>query len=54
LDSKIEFNESILEASSFKFAHFSDAFGSSENRFYAKPSFKFTAFGKEIKLNAIE
>ncbi len=53
LDSKVEFNESILEASSFKFAHFSDAFGSSENRFYAKPSFKFTAFGKEIKLNAI-
>jgi hypothetical protein len=53
LDSKIEFNESILEASSFKFAHFSDAFGSSENRFYAKPSFKFAAFGKDIKLNAI-
>lgn len=53
LDSKIEFNESILEASSFKFAHFSDAFGSSENRFYAKPSFQFTALGKEIKLNAI-
>lgn len=53
LDSKIEFNESILEASSFKFAHFSDAFGSSENRFYAKPSFKFDAFDKEIKLNAI-
>ena len=53
LDSKIEFNESILEASSFKFAHFSDAFGSSENRFYAKPSFRFAAFGKEIQLNAI-
>lgn len=53
LDSKIEFSESILEASSFKFAHFSDAFGSSENRFYAKPSFKFAAFDKEIKLNAI-
>ncbi len=53
LDSKIEFDESILEASSFKFAHFSDAFGSSENRFYAKPSFQFNAFGKEIKLNAI-
>lgn len=53
LDSKIEFNESILQASSFKFAHFADAFGSSENRFYAKPSFQFTALGKEIKLNAI-
>lgn len=53
LDSKIEFDESILEASSFKFAHFSDAFGSSENRFYAKPSFQFPAFGKQIKLNAI-
>ncbi len=53
LDSKIEFNESILEAASFRFAHFSDAFGSSENRFYAKPSFKFNAFGKEIKINAI-
>lgn len=53
LDSKIEFNETILEAASFRFAHFSDAFGSSENRFYSKPSFKFNAFGKEIKLNAI-
>ena len=53
LDSKIEFNNSILEASSFKFIHFSDAFGSSENRFYAKPSFKFNAFGKEIRWNAI-
>lgn len=53
LDSKIEFNESILEASSFKFTRFSDGFGSSENRFYGKPSFKFEAFGKEIKLNAI-
>lgn len=53
LDSKIEFNNSILEASSFKFIHFSDAFSSSENRFYAKPSFKFNAFGKEIKWNAI-
>ena len=53
LDSKIEFNNSILEASSFKFIHFSDAFGSSENRFYAKPSFKFNAFGKAIRWNAI-
>jgi hypothetical protein len=53
LDSKIEFYESILEASSFRFAHFSDAFGSSENRFYAKPSFNFQTFGKDIKLNAI-
>ena len=53
LDSKIEFNNSILKASSFKFIHFSDAFGSSENRFYAIPSFKFNAFGKEIRWNAI-
>jgi hypothetical protein len=53
LDSKIEFKESILVASNFRFAHFSDAFGSSENRFYAKPSFNFQVLGKEIKLNAI-
>jgi hypothetical protein len=53
LGSKIEFNESILEEASVKFNHFSDAFGSSENRFYVKPSFKFNISDMAIKTNVI-
>jgi hypothetical protein len=53
LGSKIDFNESFLEEASFKFNHFSDAFDSSENRFYVKPSFKFNISDKAIKTNLI-
>ena len=53
LGSKIEFNESILEEASVKFNHFSDAFGSAENRFYVKPSLKFNISDMAIKTNVI-
>jgi hypothetical protein len=53
LGSKIEFNQGVLKDASIKFNHFSDAFGSSENRFYAKPSFQFDISDKAIKTNVI-
>lgn len=51
LDGKIDVNESVLKEASLKFNHFSDAFGSSENRFYAKPSFEFELNNKSITTN---
>jgi len=53
LGSKIEFNDAVLKEASLKLNHFSDAFGSSENRFYAKPSFEFYISDKAIKMNLI-
>ena len=51
--SKIEINESFLKEASLKFNHFSDAFNSAENRFYAKPSFELNISDKLIKTNVI-
>jgi hypothetical protein len=53
LGSKIDLNESILKEASLKFNHFSDAFGSSENRFYVKPSLEFSISDIAIKTNVI-
>ena len=53
LGSKIELEGSVLKEASAKFNHFSDAFGSSENRFYVKPSFEFNINDKVIKTNLI-
>jgi len=53
LGSKISLNESFFKEASVKFNHFSDAFGSSENRFYVKPSFEFNISDKLIKTNII-
>ncbi len=53
LGTKIVFNESILEEASVKFNNFLDAFGSSENRFYVKPSLKFNISDKAINTNII-
>jgi hypothetical protein len=51
--SKIELNESIVKGASVKFNHFSDAVGSSENRFYAKPTFELNISDKLVKTNVI-
>lgn len=51
--SKIEFNESVFSEASVKFNHFGDDFGSSENRFYAKPTFNLLLNNKAIKTNII-
>lgn len=53
LGTKIDLNESILKEASVKFNHFSDAFGSSENRFYVKPALEFNISDKAIKTNVI-
>ncbi len=53
LGSKLEFNESVVKDVNLKFNHFSDAYGSSENRFYAKPTFEFDISDKSIKTNLI-
>lgn len=53
LGSTIVFSESILAKASVKFNHFSDSYGSSENRFYAKPSFKFNVNDQAIRTNVI-
>jgi hypothetical protein len=53
LGSKIDLNEGFLKEASLKFNHFSDLSGSSENRFYVKPSFEFNISDKLIKTNII-
>lgn len=53
IGAKLGFNNGILNDASLKFNHFSDAFGSSENRFYVMPSFKLNINDKLIKTNAI-
>ncbi|WDO11401.1 TonB-dependent receptor [Flavobacterium sp. WW92] len=45
--------ESIFKEASLKFNHFSDAFGSSENRFYVKPTVGFKVSGRKINANFI-
>lgn len=50
---KIDFVESILSEASVKFNHFTDTFGSAENRFYVKPTLKFDISDKAIKTNII-
>lgn len=53
LGSKIELEGSVVKEASVKFNHFSDIFGSSENRFYVKPSFEFDINETAIKTNVI-
>ncbi|WP_269242054.1 TonB-dependent receptor [Flavobacterium limnophilum] len=53
LGGKISLNEGVLKEASVKFNHFSDAFGSSENRFFVKPSLEFNISDKAVKTNVI-
>lgn len=53
LGGKMDFNNSFFKEASLKFNHFSDAYGSSENRFYVKPSFQIEMMDKSIKTNVI-
>ena len=53
LGGKIDFNESVLNKASFKFNHFSDMFGSSENRFYVKPTVQFDVMESAVKTDLI-
>ena len=53
LGSKIALEGSIIKEASVKFNHFSDNYGSKENRFYVKPSLEFNISDKVIKTNLI-
>ena len=53
LGGNVAFNESILNKASLKYNHFSDAAGSSENRFYAKPTVEFDVMESAVKTNII-
>lgn len=50
---KIDFNNGFLKDVNVKFNHFSDDFGSAENRFYAKPSIKFDVMGNTFKTDLV-
>jgi hypothetical protein len=53
LGSKIAIEGSFIKEASAKFNHFSDNYGSSENRFFVKPSFEFNISDKAVKTNFI-
>jgi hypothetical protein len=50
---KIDFNEGLLNDANLKFSHFTDTFGSAENRFYIKPSLQFEIMDEYISTNII-
>ena len=53
LGGNVAFNEGILNKASLQYHHFSDASGSSENRFYAKPTVEFDVMESAVKTNII-
>ncbi|MEZ7498909.1 TonB-dependent receptor [Flavobacterium sp. Arc3] len=50
---KVDFNEGVLNEASMKFNRFTDALGSSENRFYIKPSLQFDVMDESVKTDVI-
>ncbi|HEU4497669.1 MAG TPA: TonB-dependent receptor [Flavobacterium sp.] len=53
LGGRLSIKESIFKEASLKFNHFSDAFGSAENRLYAKPAVGLDISGKKINASFI-
>ena len=53
LGSKMELGGSFLKEASAKFNHFSDNYGSTENRFYVKPSLEFNINDRAIKTDVV-
>ncbi|MEY2868023.1 MAG: hypothetical protein RIR01_437 [Bacteroidota bacterium] len=53
LGAKIAFNEGAFKDASMKFSHFTDSFGSSENRFLVKPALQFDIAEKFLTTNII-
>ncbi|MFA9189076.1 TonB-dependent receptor [Flavobacterium sp. FBOR7N2.3] len=49
LGGKMRFNEGAFKEAAMKFSHFSDSYGSSENRFYVKPSLQFDVANQFVK-----
>ncbi|MFV8352672.1 TonB-dependent receptor [Flavobacterium sp. XS2P14] len=53
LGGNVGFNESVLNKASFQYHHFSDASGTFENRFYAKPTVTFDVMESAVKTNIV-
>ncbi|MBA0883267.1 porin family protein [Flavobacterium undicola] len=53
LGGKLNFKEGAFKDASMKFSHFSDNFGSSENRFFVKPSLQFDVADQLVKTDII-
>lgn len=53
LGSKISFKEGFFNEAAAKFSHFTDNFGSAENRFFIKPSLQFDVMEEAVKTNII-
>lgn len=53
LGGKLDFNEGAFKEASMKFSHFTDNFGSSENRFFVKPTLQFNIGSQFVKTNII-
>ena len=53
LGGKFGMRDAFLDNASLLFKNFSDAFGSSENRFYVKPETSVEVLGKKVNLNVI-
>ena len=53
IGSKIDLSDGVLKEASMKFNHFSDNLGSSENRFFVKPSLQFDIDNLSFKTDVI-
>jgi hypothetical protein len=53
LGGKLILNNGFFKEASTQFKHFSDAFGSSENRFYIKPNFEVTLKNRKINTDFV-
>ncbi|MCW2120594.1 TonB-dependent receptor [Flavobacterium sp. 7A] len=53
IGSRFSFDESALNQASLKFIHFSDTFGSNENRFIAQPTFQFDVRDELVKTKVV-
>ena len=50
---KMSLKDSFFKQASLQFKHFSDAFGSAENRFFIKPNFDFNVVNQKVKTDFV-
>lgn len=50
---KVHFNDGLVNGANLKFIHFTDTYGSAENRFYAKPTIQFEVGDELVKTDLI-
>ena len=53
LGGKLDFSEGAFKEMAMKFSHFTDSFGSAENRFYIKPKLQFDVADQLVKTDII-